>query len=107
MAQKDLEEESDAEDEESTTAKEEVQVSAKEKLEEIDLGTNSQKPRPISISSKLSKEEKLELILLLKEFRVIFSWEYSKMLGLDPRLLVRECRAKGEASGLASHSVPH
>lgn len=98
MAQKDLEEESDAEDEESTTAKEEVQVSAKEKLEEIDLGTNSQKPRPISISSKLSKEEKLELILLLKEFRVIFSWEYSKMLGLDPRLLVHthnvEPRAK-------------
>lgn len=57
MAQKDSEEESYMKDEERTTAKKEVQVSAKEKLEEIDLGTDPQKLRPISKSSKLSKEE--------------------------------------------------
>ena len=59
-----------------------------EKLEKIDLGTGLQKLRPISISSKLSEEEKAELIMLLKEFRDVFAWDYSKMLGLDPRLVV-------------------
>ena len=48
-----------------------------EKLEEIDLGSDPQKLRPISISSKLSEEEKVELILLLKEFRDVFAWDYS------------------------------
>ena len=59
---------------EKTLTREETQVMAEEKLEEIDLGTDLQKPRPISISSKLSKEEKLDLIQLLKEFRYIFAW---------------------------------
>ena len=59
---------------EKTLTREETQIMAEEKLEEIDLGTDLQKPRPISISSKLSKEEKLDLIQLLKEFRYIFAW---------------------------------
>ena len=63
--------------------KKDVQVIAEKKLKEIDLGTDPQKLRPISISSKLSKEEKAELILLLKEFRDVFTWEYSEMPGLD------------------------
>ena len=50
-----------------------MQVTTEEKLKEIDLGMNPQKSRPISISSKLSKEEKAELILLLKEFRDVFA----------------------------------
>ena len=49
-------------------AKKEVQVSAEEKMKEIDLGTDPLKLRPISISSKLSKEERSKLISLLKEF---------------------------------------
>ena len=59
---------------EKTLTREETQIMAEEKLEEIDLGTDLQKPRPISISSKLSKEEKLDLVQLLKEFRYIFAW---------------------------------
>jgi len=47
-----------------------------------------QKPRPISISSKLLEEEKTELILLLKVFRDIFAWDYSKMPRLDLGLVV-------------------
>ena len=54
------------------TTKKEVQVTAEQMLEEINLGTDPQKPRPISISLKLSKEEKAKLILLLKEFRDVF-----------------------------------
>ena len=46
-----------------------AQVVAEEKLEEINLGFNSQEPRPISISSRLLEKEKSELILLLKEFK--------------------------------------
>ena len=55
--------------EKKVTAEKDTQVMIEEKLEEVDLGTDPQKPRPISISSKLSEDEKLELILLLKEFR--------------------------------------
>ena len=48
-----MEEENDMESEKEIEAKKDTQVMAKEKLEEIDLGTNPQKPRPISINSKL------------------------------------------------------
>ena len=74
MAQEGSKEENEEETMEKTLTREETQVMAEEKLEEIDLGTDLQKPRPISISSKLSKEEKLDLIQLLKEFRYIFAW---------------------------------
>ena len=73
MAQESSGEESNTKSERKITTKREVQVTAKEKLEEIDLGTDPQKPRLISISSKLSEDEKVELILLLKEFRDVFA----------------------------------
>ena len=69
-------------------AEKEVQVIAEEELEEVDLGFGSQGPRPISISASLTEREKSELILLLKEFKDIFTWDYSEMPGLDPRLVV-------------------
>ena len=50
-----------------------MQVTVEEKLKEVDLGTNPQKPKPISKSSKLSEGEKAGLILLLKEFRDVFA----------------------------------
>lgn len=81
-------EESDTEREKKIAAEKEAQVMIEEKLEETDLGMDPQKPRPISISSKLSKKEKLELILLLKEFKDVFTWDYSEMLGLDLELVV-------------------
>ena len=46
---------------------------AEEELEEVDLRSDSRKPRPISISASLTKKEKLELILLLKEFKDVFA----------------------------------
>ena len=60
---------------------------AKEKFEEVDLGSSSQVPRPISISAILTEKEKSELVLLLKEFKDVFAWDYSEMPGLDPRLI--------------------
>lgn len=50
-----------------------VQIMAKERLEEIDLGSNLEELKPISINSRLSEKEKTELILLLKEFRDVFA----------------------------------
>ena len=43
----------------------EVQVASEEELKEVDQGSGSQGPRPISISASLIEKEKLELVLLL------------------------------------------
>ena len=59
-----------------------VQVTTKERFEEINLGSNPQEPKHISISSKLSKEEKSELISLLKEFKDVIYEEI--LLNLPP-----------------------
>ena len=72
VAQERSREESNTKGEKRITTEKEVQVMVEQKLEEIDLGTDPQKSRPISIRSKLSKEEKAELILLLKEFGDVF-----------------------------------
>ena len=74
-----------------------MQVTAEERLEEIDLGTDPQKPRLISISSKLSEEKKAELILLLKEFKDVFAWDYSEMPRLDLWLVVHMLSVDPEA----------
>ena len=53
-------------------------------MEEFDLNTDPQKPRLISISSKLSsksEEEKSKLILLLKEFRDVLHGTIARCLG--------------------------
>ena len=101
VAQESSEGESNAEKEEEITAEKDKQVAAKEGLEEVDLGNDPQKSRPISISSKLSKEEKSELVLLLKEFKDVFAWDYNEMLGLDPRLVVHTLNMDPEAKPVA------
>ena len=58
---------------EAVTAEKDIQVMAEEELEEVDLGSDSQEPRPISISASLTKTEKSELISLLKEFKDVFA----------------------------------
>ena len=60
---------------------------AEKELEEIDLGSSSQESRPISVSASLTEKEKSELVLLLKEFKDVFAWDYSEMPRLDPRLI--------------------
>ena len=70
MAQED---EDEVEVKKVTVPEKETQVFTEEKLEEVDLSTDPQKPRPILISLKLAEEERLELIQLLREFKDIFS----------------------------------
>ena len=98
VAQESSEEESNEEKDEEVVAEKDVHVMAEEKLEEINLW---QELRPISISSRLSEKEKLELILLLKKFKDVFTWDYSEMPGLDPGLVVHMLNVDPEAKPVA------
>ena len=101
MAQEGSGEESNEQKDEKIMVENEVQVMAEEKLEEVDLGFGSQGPRPILISASLIEREKLELILLLKEFKDVFAWDYSEMSGLDPGLVVHMLNVDLEAKPVA------
>ena len=101
MAQESLEEGSNEEKDEEVIAKKDVQVMAEENLEEINLGSDSQEPRPILINSRLSEKEKLELISLLKEYKDVFTWGYSEMKGLDPGMVVHILNVDPEAKPVA------
>ena len=65
------------------------------------MGIDPQRPRPISISSKLGREEKSELIPLLKEFNDVFAWDYNEMPGLDPGLVVHTLNVDLEGKPVA------
>ena len=60
-----------------------------------------QEPRPISISSRLSEKEKSELIALLKEYKGVFTLDYSEMPGLDSGLVVHMLNVDPEAKPVA------
>ena len=49
----------------------------------------------------MTKNEKLELILLLKEFKDIFAWDYSEMSGLDPELVAHTLNIDPEVKSVA------
>ena len=93
--------EKEEEKDEEVVAEKDAQVVAEEELEEVDLGSDSQEPRPISISASLTEKEKSELILLLKEFKDVFAWDYSEMPGLDPRLVAYTLNVDREAKLVA------
>ena len=86
---------------EAVTTERDIQVMAEEELEAVDLGSDSQEPRPISISASLTETEKSELILLLKEFKDVFAWDYNEMSGLDPRLVAHMLNVDPEARPVA------
>ena len=100
MAQEGSGEESNEKTDEKIMAEKEVQVVAEE-LEEVDLGFGSQGPRPISINASLTGREKSKLILLLKEFKDVFVWDYSEMPRLDPGLVVHMLYVDLEAKPVA------
>ena len=82
-------------------AEKDAHVVAEEELEEVDLGSSSQEPRPISISASLTEKEKSELVLLLKEFKDIFAWDYKEMPGLDPGLIAHTLNVDSQAKPVA------
>ena len=99
VAQEDLEK--GKEKDEELMAEKDAQVVVEEELEEVDLGSDSQEPRPILISASLTEKEKSELMLLLKEFKDVFAWDYNKMPGLDPELVAHTLNVDPEAKPVA------
>ena len=86
---------------EAVTTERDIQVMVEEELEEVDLGSDSQEPRSISISASLTETEKSELLLLLKEFKDVFAWDYNEMPGFDPRLVAYTLNVDPEAKPVA------
>jgi len=62
VAQETVKEENESKEGKVMVTKTKEQVSIEEKLNKVDLSNNLQKPRLISISSKLTKEEKISLV---------------------------------------------
>ncbi|KAG9450273.1 hypothetical protein H6P81_010238 [Aristolochia fimbriata] len=60
-----------------------------DELKKVDLGT-IEDPRSTFLSASLSTEEEVEYMSLLRKYRDIFAWNYTKMLGLDPRVAVHK-----------------
>ena len=89
------------EKDEEVMAEKDAQVVAEEELKEVDLGSCSQESRPISISASLTENEKSELVLLLKEFKDVFAWDYSEMPGLDPGLIAHTLNMDPQAKLVA------
>ena len=89
------------EKDEATAGEKDIQVMVEEELEEVDLGFDSREPRSISISASLTEKEKSELILLLKEFKDVFAWNYNEMPGLDPGLVAHTLNVDPEAKPVA------
>ena len=70
---------------ESTTT--DPKISAKEELEVINLSSDPNVHRLVSISASLSTEERMHLVELLKEYQDIFAWQYDEMPRIDPELV--------------------
>ena len=75
----------DAAARESATA--DPKIFAKEEPEVINLSSNSNAHKPVSISASLSVEERIHLVELLKEYQDIFAWQYDEMPRIDPELV--------------------
>ena len=62
-------------------------ISTKEELEVINLSSDPNVHRPVSISASLSVEERMHLVELLKEYQDVFAWQYDEMPRIDPKLV--------------------
>ena len=61
-------------------------VEIEDPLEEVNLGTETEK-RPIFVSSFLPKEFKVQLVELIREYKDCFAWNYNEMPGLSRDLV--------------------
>ena len=66
----------------------EAQIQPEEELEEVNLGAGLGSPKPVFISSRLTAQEKEQLIALFRRYVDVFAWTYDEMSGLDLGLVV-------------------
>jgi hypothetical protein len=62
-------------------------IFTKEELKVINLSSDPNVHRPVSISASLSVKERMHLVELLKEYQDVFTWQYDEMPGIDPELV--------------------
>jgi len=67
-----------------------------EETEMVSLVDEGENEKPIKIGVNFPKDMKPELIVLLKEIKVIFAWSYQDMLGLDTKIVVHRIPVKPE-----------
>ncbi|KAG9447539.1 hypothetical protein H6P81_013667 [Aristolochia fimbriata] len=60
-----------------------------DELKKINLGSEED-PRPTILSASLAKEEEVEYISQLQEYRDVFAWNYTEMPGLDSKVAVHK-----------------
>ena len=71
-------------------------------LVEVDIG-NGDKPRPTFIFVMLDSECKQKFTDLLREYKGCFTWDYTKMTGLDRSIVEHRLPIK---SGFRPHQQP-
>ena len=73
-----------------------VVKNVQEELVEVNLREEGRE-RMIKISKGLPKGEKRKLIVLLKEYKDVFAWDYEEMPGLDPNLVTHKLNVDPKA----------
>ena len=64
-----------------------------DKVIQVNLGSQDH-PRPIFISESLPLAEREELIVLVREYIDVFTWNYEDMPGLDPQVAMHRLNIK-------------
>jgi hypothetical protein len=63
-----------------------IKMKAQDPIEEVDLGDGSVK-RPTYVSAKIPREFKNRIVMLLKEYKDCFAWDYIEMSGLNRKVV--------------------
>ena len=69
-------------------------------LEELNLGT-VEEPRLVSVTKEMRSEEKAMHILLLTDYKDVFTWSYEDMKGLDPQFYQHQIHLNKDAKSVA------
>ena len=67
-----------------------------DELLDLNLGTEEE-PKNVRVSAKLDKGFREKLELLLKSFKDVFAWDYTDLLGIDPKFYQRKINLKKDA----------
>ncbi|CAM8902639.1 unnamed protein product [Rhodiola kirilowii] len=62
-------------------------------LKEVNLGT-TENPSPIYVSTLLTEEEEEQYLKLLAKYKDFFAWNYTEMLGLNPKIALHRLAIK-------------
>ena len=69
-------------------------------LEEVNLRM-IKGPRSVNVAKEMPPEEKTTMVVVLNEFKEIFSWSYKDMRGLDPKLYQHQIHLNKDAKPAA------